>query len=107
VLTTALRGFGYDVLPSEGAWYVLVRSPLPDDGVFADMLAAENVFVLPGRICELPGYLRISLTANDAMVDRSLQGFANAIAKAAASRRSSPVSREAVAMGHSAGAALA
>jgi aspartate aminotransferase len=107
VLTAALRGFGYDVLPSEGAWYVLVRSPLPDDGVFADMLAAENVFVLPGRICELPGYLRISLTANDAMVDRSLQGFANAIAKAAASRRSSPVSREAVAMGHSAGAALA
>jgi aspartate aminotransferase len=78
------------VLLSEGAWYLLVRSPLADDGAFAEMLAAEDVFVLPGRICELPGYFRISLTANDEMVERSLNGFAHAMELASTSKGLSP-----------------
>ncbi|MFN8533641.1 MAG: hypothetical protein U0556_08850 [Dehalococcoidia bacterium] len=32
-----------------------------------------------GSIFELPGYFRISLTANDEMIDRALPGFARAI----------------------------
>ncbi len=79
-----LRRQGYDVLSPEGAWYVLVRSPLRDDCEFTELLASENVFVLPGRIVELPGYFRITLTATDEMVERSLPGFAAAIGAAAA-----------------------
>jgi len=80
VLVDALRGQGYDVRVPEGAWYLLVRSPLEDDAAFVELLAERNVFVLPGRIVELPGYFRISLTASDTMVERSLPGFAGAIA---------------------------
>ena len=58
---------------------MLPRSPLVDDMAFVEMLVAENVFVLPGSIVELPGYFRISLTASDEMVERSLPGFAAAI----------------------------
>jgi aspartate aminotransferase len=79
VLVDHLRGRGYQVHNPEGAWYLLPRSPLPDDQAFVELLAEQNVYVLPGRIVELPGYFRISLTASDAMVARSLAGFTAAI----------------------------
>lgn len=75
----ALRQQGYDMHVPEGAWYLLPRSPLADDIAFTEILAAKNVFVLPGSIVELPGYFRISLTASDEMVKRSVPGFAAAI----------------------------
>jgi aspartate aminotransferase len=83
-LANALRQQGYDVHTSEGAWYLLVRSPLADDFAFAEMLAAADVFVLPGSICEMPGYFRICLTATDKMVERSRNGFEKAFGAAAA-----------------------
>jgi aspartate aminotransferase len=39
------------------------------------MLADRKVFVLPGSIMNSPAYLRISLTAADAMVERALPAF--------------------------------
>jgi aspartate aminotransferase len=78
-----LRRQGYDVQTPEGAWYLLPRSPLADDTTFVGLLAAEDVFVLPGGVVELPGYFRISLTASDEMVERSVHGFAAAIEAAA------------------------
>jgi aspartate aminotransferase len=62
-----------------GTFYVLVRSPLADDVAFAERLAQENVFVMPGNIFELPGWFRISLSANDDMVDRALPAFDKAL----------------------------
>jgi aspartate aminotransferase len=38
------------------------------------------VYCLPGSVLEMPGYFRISLTANDDMIERSLPGFAAAYA---------------------------
>lgn len=89
-LLTHLRRLGYEVHAPEGAWYLLPRSPLADDAQFTNLLAAEDVFVLPGRIVELPGYFRISLTASDEMVERSVRGFA-AAAEAAHAKESVPV----------------
>ena len=63
----------------EGTFYVLVRSPLEDDERFCKILASHDVFVLPGAMFEMPGWFRISLTANDDMVERSIPGFAAAI----------------------------
>ena len=79
LLVTSLREQGYQVHVPEGAFYLLPRSPIADDGAFADLLAADEVFVLPGRIVELPGYFRISLTASDEMVERAVPRFAAAI----------------------------
>jgi len=70
---------GYETVTPEGTFYILVRSPLSDDLAFTRRLAAENVFVLPGRLFELPGWFRISLTGNDDMVDRALPGFERAL----------------------------
>jgi aspartate aminotransferase len=72
---SALGDLGYETVRPEGTFYVVVRSPMADDEAFAALLAEHDVYVLPGAAFELPGWFRISLTANDAMVERSLPGF--------------------------------
>ena len=52
----------------------------PNDEAFADLLGEQKIYVLPGTIVELPGTFRLSLTANDEMIERSLSGFAAAFA---------------------------
>ena len=84
VLISTLREQGYEVIEPEGTFYILVRSPLEDDRRFMDMLRAHDVFVLPGSMFEMPGWFRLSVTANDDMVERSLPGFAKAYAEAQA-----------------------
>lgn len=74
-----LKEMGYELVKPEATFYVMVRSPMPDDVEFTRRLATENVFVLPGKIFELPGWFRISLTANDEMIDRALPGFERAL----------------------------
>jgi aspartate aminotransferase len=63
----------------EATFYMMVRSPIVDDGAFTRRLARHDVFVGPGHIFEMPGYFRISLTANDEMVSRALPGFEAAL----------------------------
>jgi len=83
-LVPVLRDQGYDLIEPEGTFYVLVRSPLADDGAFCAILNSHDVYVLPGSTFEMPGWFRISLTASDDMVERAIPGFAKAIAEASA-----------------------
>ncbi len=81
LLVPALREQGYDLIEPEGTFYILVRSPEPDDLAFCDRLRAHGVYVLPGATFEMPGWFRISVTASDDMVERGIPGFAKAIAE--------------------------
>jgi aspartate aminotransferase len=78
-VVSALEEMGYETVTPEATFYVMVRSPMADDVAFTNRLAKESVFVSPGKIFELPGWFRISLTANDDMVDRALPGFEKAL----------------------------
>ena len=80
-VVSALTEVGYEAVTPEGTFYVMVRSPIADEVEFMRRLADEDVFVLPGRMFELPGWFRISLTASDSMVDRALPGFEKALKK--------------------------
>ncbi len=82
LLVSTLREQGYEAVEPEGTFYIIVRSPLEDDERFCEMLAAHDVFVLPGAMFEMPGWFRISVTANDDMVERALPGFAKAMQEA-------------------------
>lgn len=74
-MVDALRGMGYELQVPEGTFYLLPKAPIADDLRFTEMLAERDVFVLPGGLVDLPGYFRISLTASDDMIERSLAGF--------------------------------
>jgi len=74
-MVAALRELGYEVTKPQGTFYLMVRSPDPDDMAFTARLAGLGTLVLPGTMVESPGWFRVSLTASDAMVDRGLEGF--------------------------------
>ena len=78
-----LRVMGYETTMPEGTFYIMARSPIDDDVAFGELLAAENVLILPGTVVEVPGWFRISLTASDEMVDSGLPGFERARDRAA------------------------
>jgi len=82
VMVSALRQMGYELSVPQGTFYLLPRSPLADDWIFAERLAEKNILILPGAVVEEPGYFRISLTANDQMIEQALPGFAAALEKA-------------------------
>jgi aspartate aminotransferase len=81
-MVRALREIGYQVHHPEGTFYLLPKSPWIDDMAFVRLLMEYKIYCLPGSVAELPGYFRISLTANDAMIARSLSGFARAFERA-------------------------
>ncbi|HEY2804106.1 MAG TPA: aminotransferase class I/II-fold pyridoxal phosphate-dependent enzyme [Actinomycetota bacterium] len=74
-MVDALRGMGYELQVPEGTFYLLPKAPISDDLRFTEMLAEHDVFVLPGALVDLPGYFRVSLTASEEMIERSLAGF--------------------------------
>jgi aspartate aminotransferase len=74
-LTATLTAAGFEVLPPEGTFYLWSRWPAGDPERHWTTLADRKVFVLPGSIMNSPAYLRISLTAADAMVERALPAF--------------------------------
>ncbi len=54
-LVPALRAMGYEATMPEGTFYVMARSPIPDDMAFADLLATHGALVLPGHHRRGPG----------------------------------------------------
>jgi len=77
-MVAALRAMGYEVTRPDGTFYLMARSPDPDDMAFTERLAELGTLVLPGTIVECPGWFRISLTASDEMVERGLEAFRTA-----------------------------
>ncbi|MEM7223455.1 MAG: aminotransferase class I/II-fold pyridoxal phosphate-dependent enzyme [Pseudomonadota bacterium] len=79
LMVEALRRHGYRVHRPEATFYLLPRSPIPDDLAFTERLAEGGVYVMPGTVCGAPGYFRICLTASLDMLQRSLPAFQAAI----------------------------
>jgi aspartate aminotransferase len=73
-----LDELGYEHTTPEGTFYILAKAPIPDDMAFAAILAEEGAVVLPGKVVELLGWFRISLTATDEMVESSVDAFRRA-----------------------------
>ncbi|MCB1496708.1 MAG: aminotransferase class I/II-fold pyridoxal phosphate-dependent enzyme [Bauldia sp.] len=74
-LMATLSEAGYEVLAPEGTFYLFSRWPSGGANDPWNALADRDVFVMPGSILNAPDYFRISLTASDAMVEKSLPAF--------------------------------
>ena len=70
-----LQEYGYEVRVPEGTFYITPKTPVADDGRFARELAAEGVYCLPGHVVRMPGHVRLTVTANDEMIERALPRF--------------------------------
>ncbi|GKT07627.1 aminotransferase class I/II-fold pyridoxal phosphate-dependent enzyme [Desulforhabdus sp. TSK] len=78
-LVSELLRMGYATQTPEATFYLLVRSPIPDDEEFVQLLTEYDIFCIPGSLMDLPGYFRMSITASDEMIERALPGFEAAI----------------------------
>lgn len=75
-MVSALDQAGYEPTNPEGTFYIMARSPEPDDEAFVARMAADDLFFLPGTTVMMPGWFRISLTASDTMIDAAAERFA-------------------------------
>ncbi len=78
----ALSDMGYELVRPQGGFYVFPRTPIADDLAFVGMLKEEGILAVPGRGFGRPGFIRLSLTVPDAMIERALPGFARALRRA-------------------------
>jgi len=79
ILCEGLAKAGYKFEKPQGAFYLFVQSPIPDDVEFVKMLLKKNILVVPGSGFGGPGYFRIAFCVDDATITNSLSGFAEAI----------------------------
>ncbi|CAM9733250.1 unnamed protein product [Chrysoparadoxa australica] len=78
IFDKCLTSLGYQVKKNvKGCFYMMFRVPTAsgNDWEFCDALAEEGVLCLPGTTLEMPGWVRVSLTASDSMLERSLPVF--------------------------------
>jgi aspartate aminotransferase len=71
----SLESFGYRVVDAPATFFIYVQSPEPDEFKFVEKLAERGVFVLPASVFHHAGYVRLSITASEAMIDRALPVF--------------------------------
>lgn len=76
-LVHGLRALGYEVSSAQGTFFLLVKAPWDDDAEFAALLTRWEVYVLPGYLAKIPGFVRVSLCAPT--VAGALPGFAAAL----------------------------
>jgi aspartate aminotransferase len=77
-MIATLEQAGYQVLHPEGTFYLFCKCPGGDGQRVWDALADRDVFVMPGSVMDAPDHFRISLTASEPMIERSLPVFEEA-----------------------------
>ncbi len=81
LMCDGLARLGYEVRKPQGAFYIFMKTPIPDDLAFVRILQAEGVLAVPGSGFGRGGYIRLSLTVPLDTIARSLPAFARAIEK--------------------------
>lgn len=79
LLCSGLDKAGYKFEKPQGAFYLFVESPIPDDVEFVKTLLKKNILVVPGSGFGGSGYFRIAYCVDDATIINSMEGFAEAI----------------------------
>jgi aspartate aminotransferase len=78
LMCDGLARIGYDACKPQGAFYVFLKTPIPDDIRFIRILQDEGVLAVPGSGFGRGGYIRLSLTVPRETIVRSLPAFERA-----------------------------
>jgi aspartate aminotransferase len=71
----ALRDFGFSCVFPGGAFYLWMKSPLPE-AEFAGAAKRRNILLVPGAAFGCPGYARLAYCVSPDTIERSLPAFA-------------------------------
>ena len=75
LLYRGLREAGFECVKPQGAFYMFVKSPEPDEKKFCEACKKEHILVVPGSSFACPGYVRISYCVSFDQIRRSLPAF--------------------------------
>ncbi len=75
LLYNSLKEMGFHCIKPQGAFYLFVKSPEPDEKMFCQECKKHNVLVVPGSSFACPGYVRISYCVSYEQIERSLLAF--------------------------------
>jgi aspartate aminotransferase len=81
LMCNGLADLGYEVRKPQGAFYIFLKTPIPDDLAFSRVLQNEGVLAVPGSGFGRGGYVRLSLTVPRDTIERSLPAFGRALKK--------------------------
>jgi aspartate aminotransferase len=81
LMCDGLAQHGYEVRKPQGAFYIFLKTPIPDDLAFVRILQTEGVLAVPGSGFGRGGYIRLSLTVPRKTILQSLPAFARALRK--------------------------
>lgn len=71
----ALISYGYEVAKPEGAFYMFVKTPIPDDQAFVEQAKAHRILLTAGSGFGCPGYVRIAYCVSPETIEGALPGF--------------------------------
>lgn len=75
LLYDGLRECGFSCIKPEGAFYLFVKSPEPDEKAFCAKAQERNLLLVPGSSFACPGYVRIAYCVSYDMIQRSMPAF--------------------------------
>ncbi len=75
VLYDALKEYGFSYIKPEGAFYMFIKSPVPDEKEFVAEAKKERILVVPGSSFACPGFVRLSYCVSYETCVNSLPGF--------------------------------
>ena len=75
LLYNALIDDGFSCAKPDGAFYLFVKSPVPDEKEFCETAKKHHVLFVPGSSFACPGYVRIAYCVSYEQIERSLPAF--------------------------------
>lgn len=75
LLYNGLKGYGFECIKPEGAFYLFVKSPVEDEKSFCETAKQFHILMVPGSSFACPGYVRIAYCVSKEKIERSLPAF--------------------------------
>ena len=72
-----VKGAGLECIYPQGAFYMWIRSPIPDEYVFVEAAKEERILITPGSAFKGPGWVRASFCGSNSMIKRSKESWYN------------------------------
>ncbi len=80
LLYNKLTDLGFNVVKPQGAFYLLMQSPMEDEADFVALAKKHHIILVSTKTFGCPGYVRIAYCVDYKMIERSLPAF-EALAK--------------------------
>lgn len=75
LLCDGLTACGYQVRKPAGAFYLFLKTPIPDDVTFVNLLQEELILAVPGSGFGGPGHIRLAYCVDDQTIINAMPGF--------------------------------